>query len=677
MAMNYTTNKGIILSDSGLPGVKHWFCDGRTAVEMDNDSITQVDYFSPSTKGSYIAFRQRFWKGIQLYLNDRKVRPSKCEIYPFGFASQNEDCHWGLWVGDDRVHFSVIPKTESDFRLEFYDEFLFVPDQSENRDVRLGGLPRAWELPRQEDGMVKLSYQEGEDVNFITFSSNRRLSLTTRARHGKNMICTEHLPANEKTEIILSFATEGYAPYQSDEALYQSQMARYNRTAEKAPVLKSKNPLLNQFFQLAPMYHESLKTVDVPGAIRAQSTHYWVWGWDSMTSNECSFYWGDMDFVGQMLAFMEKYAIPGEGVAHAYSRDMKSGVMGAAPAQGMYITLLDHYRIAGGDFGKFYDFAKQVFAFILETEVDDLGLCKGTSLYPDYRNLIKETENDLSSFNNTVSYCAARSMQDIAASMGDGEMAATARAFADRVQKNFDRVLYNKKYGFFDSSAEATTLEQRCVMSNNAIKWENNHCRDLVWGHKEACLDFYEKHLVTPSGLSPLPKWDDCYDADANQLHCWWAVMSEFYTRLANDQNKPELLNQYVDWITYWSEKLMCPEGISCYEWDKNVPYDGWNALPGIWHGYTIRGFYNAIIHSYIGVDFDRNGVNFYPYSGDEVAIENLHFGKYSFDIQMQGSGPSIQNVKLNGRDLGSVRNVPFTALQSRNSIEVLRGYEE
>ncbi len=678
MDVNYTVCDGIITSPNGLPVGKRWFCDGRTAMEVDNDSICQIDFFSPATKGSYIAFRQRFWRGIQLYLNNRKIRPAHCKIYPFGFVSKGEDCTWELWIGEERIHIAVTPKMEAaTLRLEFYDEFLFVPDNSDRPDTRLRGLPRTWELPKLEENMVKLSYQENNDRSYISFSSNWELMLSTRQRHGKYIISAEELPTNQRTEIVISFSTEEYRAYKDDSALYESQVARYTKVAQKTPVLKSKQPLLNQFFQLAPMYHESLKARDVPGALRAQSTHYWVWGWDSMTSNECSFYWGDMDFIGQMLDCIEKYAIPGKGLAHAYSRDMKSGDVAPAPAQGMYITLLDHYRIAGGDVTKYYSFAKRIFYHILNSEVDGLGLCKGTSLYPDYRNLIKETGNDISCFNNTVSYCAARSMADIAQSLGDWEMQLKAKTFADRVEANFDRVLYNRKYGFFDSSTEATTLEQRSVMSNNAVKWENNYCRDLVWKHREECLDFYRKHLVTPSGLSPLPTWDDCYDADANQLHCWWAVMSEFYTRLANAQDKPELLSQYVDWLCYWSEKLMCPEGISCYEWDKNVPYDGWNALPGSWHGYSIRGFYNAIVHSYIGVDFDRNGLNLYPYSGDEVAIDNLHFGAYTFDVQMQGSGPYIQRVMLNDKDLGCVNNIPVALLGKHNRIEVLRTREK
>ncbi len=671
--MDYKVEQGAIYAEHGFPGQTLWFCDGRTAVQMKDEDISEIDFFSPATKGSYIAFRQRFWGGIRLYLNDKKVKLGSCRILPFGFDAQGEGCTYNLWVGDDRVHIAVTPKTEgATLRMEFYDEFLFTPDNSDKPDVRLGGLKRSWKLPKQDGGIIKLAYREEQGVNFVSVASNAELSLAIKNRR-KYVISTNPLPCGHRAEITICFSTDGYVAYTDDSLLYRQQVKRYEAVAAKAPVLKSPHMLLNQFFQLAPMYHESLKTVDVPGAIRAQTTHYWVWGWDSMTSNECSFYWGDMGFIGQMLAFMERYAIPGEGIAHYFERDLKSGEMGAAPAQGMYITMLDRYRIAGGDFKKHYSFAKQIFALIMDTEVDDLGLCKGTSLYPDFRALIYETGNDISSFNNTVSYCAARSMAELAKVIGDSDTEAKAVAFADRMEKNFAKLLFNEETGFFDSSIEATTLQGRRVFGNNAIKWESNACQNLVAGKEKACLSFYEKELVTPSGISPLPWWSDCYDADANQLHCWWPVMSEFYTRLANGQNRPDLINQYVSWIEYWSGKLMCPEGISCHDGYYEVPNDNWNAMPGIWHGYSIRGFYNAVIHSYIGVDFDKNGLNLYPYAGDESEIENLHFGKYIVNLKMQGSGNMIQNVKLNGKNLGAVTRIPFALLQDENHIIVTR----
>ena len=102
--------------------------------------------------------------------------------------------------------------------------------------------------------------------------------------------------------------------------------------------------------------------------------------------------------------------------------------------------------------------------------------------------------------------------------------------------------------------------------------------------------------------------------------------------------------------MEYWSKRLTCPEGIPCYDNIKEVPFDSWNCMSGIWHGYSIRGFYNALVHSYVGIDFDENGLNIYPYSGEEAALYNLHFGHRTFDITITGSGKLIGSVVVNGK---------------------------
>lgn len=670
--MSFTIDKGIIHSN-GLPVTPRWFCDGRTAIEVDNETISEINYFSENSNGTYIVFRKCFWSGINLFLDKKRVVPENCTLYPFGFFSSGNLGEYSVWLGEDKIHISVIPKNNTDvFRLEFNNDFIFIPEGHPKRDTRLGGMPREWSPVTADNGIVKLSYKEGEAENYVTFASNKELSLSTRERNGKIIISAENI-GTDKCEIVISLSSVGFVSYTDDADLLERQLERYNSISEKSPILKSKHEYLNKFFELAPLYHESLKTTDVSGAIRAQSTHYWVWGWDSMTSNECSFYWGDMEFIGEMLDCMEKYSVQGEGISHAFARDMSASEIAPATAQGMYITLLDFYKIAGGDYKRHFPFAKQIFEMIAKTEVRDTGLCKGTSLYPDFRNLIGETGNDISSFNNTVSYCAVRSMQDLAKDFGDIHTEKKAKDLADRMQKNYQNIMFNKEVGFFDSSVEADSYAYRFVPSNNAVKWENGYCRDLIIGKEEESLAFYEKHLLTDAGILPVPRECKSFDADSNQLHCWWTVMSEFYTRLVNTVDRSDLMEKYIKIIEYWTEKLMCPEGIPCYADRADVPFDNWNCLCGIWHGYSIRGFYNAVIHNYIGVDFNKSGVNFYPYSGDEVCIENLHFGKYTFNIKMQGSGKNIKNINLNGKDLGGIKNIPFEKLASDNYIEVTR----
>lgn len=671
--MSYTVENGIIKSENGLPWTPRWFCDNRTAVQADNEQISEIDYFSKATNGSYIMFRPRFWKGLKFYfLNNGQrniITPSSCEIYPFGFSSKGEVCGYEMYTANESIYFVFTPDFDGELEMQFYEEYLFKPDDSSNPDIRLRGDKRAWTDFKENNGIINVSFFEKETEIPIKISSNSKLSFAVVGGNKKYIIKNSQLKKGKETVICISFNNSSTESYRK---IIDLQKERYRAVSKKAPVLKSGHKLLNQFFELAPLYHESLKTTDVSGGIRAQSSHYWIWGWDSMTSNNSQLYWGDKDFIGEMLDCFMKYSDE-SGIAHAFTRDMKCGGIAPAPAQGMYLTMLDNFRLAGGSIEKYYPFAKRIFEMICKTEVGNTGLCRGTSLYPDFRNLIKENGNDISTFNNTVSYCAIKAMQRLANAQNDVKTEKKAAEFSKRMKLSFEKALYNEDLGFFDSSADINGYVKRNVPSNNAVKWESNDCFDLVSGKMEECLDFYLKNLVSESGIRPIPEWSDCYDADANQLHCWWTVMSEFYIRLINKGDRPDYINKYISWIEYWSERLMCPEGISTYENKYDVPFDNWNAMCGIWQGYNIRGFYNAVVHGIVGVDFDEKGINFYPYSGEEMSLNNFRFGDKTFDIEMKGSGRRIKSVILNGEDLKEVYSVPFPKLEKYNRITVIR----
>ena len=678
--MDYTVKNGRIYTENGLPYEPRWFCDGRLALKFENGSINQVDFFGPETSGNYIVFYKRFWDGMRLFIKDNghrtALKPKKCEVMPFGFSSQSESADFGIYIADGSIFMRVTPKIKGNIELEFYDDTVFSPEIGDNINIGLGGIERKWSEFELKDNELYSYFEENGVKTYVVFSSDAKLSYRKTPKNTKNVLTLGDLTVGTQYTLCLNISNGRAEGFKDGVEVIAKQFERYDAVAKKAPVLKSEHPLLNQFFELAPMYHESLKTTDVKGAMRAQTTHYWVWGWDTMTSNNAPLYWGDNEFIGDMLDCFEKYSSPDFGIAHAFSRDMTASHTNGAPppAQGMYITILDLLRLSGGNYKKHYPFAKRLVETIFASEAENTGFCKGTSLYPDFRELIKETGNDISTFNNTVSYCAIRSMQKISESYGDTKMSEKCKAFADKMSENFEDIMYNEKIGFIDSSVDANTYEKRNVPSNNAVKWENNYCGDLVEKRAEQYLKFYEKNLVSPAGLRPLPEWSDCYDADANQLHCWWPVMSEFYTRLINKFDRNDLTEQYVSWVEYWSERLMCPEGIPCYDNDANVPFDNWNCLCGIWHGYSIRGFYNSIVHSFVGIDFDEKGLNIYPYSGEEVEIDNLHFGESNFDIRIKGSGKRVISAVFNGRDLGSVLTIGYNNFKECNTLEIIRG---
>lgn len=68
-----------------------------------------------------------------------------------------------------------------------------------------------------------------------------------------------------------------------------------------------------------------------------------------------------------------------------------------------------------------------------------------------------------------------------------------------------------------------------------------------------------------------------------------------------------------------------------------------------------------------------EKGIEIYAYSGEEMSLNNFHFGDKTFDIEMKGSGRRIKSVILNGEDLKEIYSIPLTELEEYNKITVIR----
>jgi len=459
---------------------------------------------------------------------------------------------------------------------------------------------------------------------------------------------------------------------------FAAQKARYERVAEAAPSLESPWPTLDAFFQLAPMYHESLKVLEIPGAFRAKTTNYWVWGWDSLTSNAATLFWGDAESIRDMLRLFERAAHPRLGIAHAYRTDMGVASVCDLPAQGMYITLLDQYwRMAGGakeaeaeaEVRARYPFAKKTFDRIRASEVAGTGLCEGISLFPDFPVYLSETGHDLSAFNNTVFYCAVRAMERLAAFCGDGGTAREAARIRKAIEERFLPLFYDAEKGFVVNSVDSRTLERRACYSANAVKWESDDLTDLVDPVGEASLAFFEQHLLAPAGIRPLPVWDKGYDGDANQLHSWWPVMGEYYMRLVNRFGRADLMGRWLGWVDAWVRRLTIPEGIPCYTEASAPEMDEWDTACGTWQAYSMRGWYQAAIHGVVGVSACAKGLRFSPWGGPELTLRGLWYRGSRVDIAVRGSGRRVAYLELGAERLPGATLLPaevFDCLKPR-----------
>jgi len=500
-------------------------------------------------------------------------------------------------------------------------------------------------------------------------------------RNSKHILYSKELEGNTEYYFVTYFmagSQDGVNKFKKElnciKQNIEKQFNRYNKIIDSSPELLSPYKQLNEFISLAPLYHEALKVMEEPGAIRAKTSNYWVWGWDGITSNCASLYWGDNEFIRDMLRFYEKTAHPEKGIAHAYRNDMSVASISDLPSQGMYITLLQHYYSVTKDLNEVkerYSFAKKIYKSIVASEVEGTGFCEGTSLFPDFPGYMKETGHDISAFNNTVFYCASRSMEYLSSLLGDKEMSVESENIFRKMESNFLKLFFDSDKGFIVNSIDSETLEKRDCYSSDAIKWENDYCSDLFETISSQCMDFFANNFVCKAGIRPMPVWDSAFDGDANQLHSWWPVMGEYYMKLINENNRVDLINQWIGWVSYWTQKLTIPEGIPCYIDTSEPEHDNWDTLCGTWQAYSTRGWYQAALHGVVGVGIDAGGVTFFPYEGEEIKLLNLHYLDRTLDIEMQGSGRYIEFIDVDGQIIKGTNKLPSDLFNSERNIHI------
>lgn len=421
--MEHQVREGKIISEKGIPHLPRWFCDDRVAMEVDKHGISKVEYFNKTTRGQEKVFVDDMWGGMRFFIERNGYHYGQnlthCELTPYGFR--------GVWeyegflfdydqrVINDSVFVAITPQRDipADIRFaaEHYDAWRLITRR--DGDVRYtSGVERVWGQWEFDGCLQSIQYQEGTGFTGVAIGSNAPIDYVHRPiGFQKHILTIGPMCAGQTYLFVMAFdesqekarqrAAQTLAGY---ETYIEKQEQRYRRVYENSPVLESGNQSLNNFFALAPLYHESCKVPSVPGAVRAKTEHYWVWGWDGMSSSFAYAYWGDGDYIPQMLERYMVSADPEKGIGHKFARDMSHIETSMIPAQGFYISLLYQHHLNGGDIMPYYAFAKRIYQLILSTEVKGTGLCRGYSLVPDFRETILENGNDLSAFNNSSSY---------------------------------------------------------------------------------------------------------------------------------------------------------------------------------------------------------------------------------------------------------------------------------
>lgn len=705
--MRYSIKNGAIYSKNGFPLPKQWFADGRLAFSYDKIGVDQIEYFIPTAKdGNRIIFKRNIFDCFRpsIQIGDRRYTPDYANLYimPYGlecdFTAENETYKLGVYAVESNIVFSLSGGKPCDFRLTLFETTQFIPAYNGDLDSRDYGLKREWKSWNFAENAVYGGMSETEKEDKIALSSQHDSavfsSLMQKAEnvsHGLNFGVTasgkmlaDKTKINARLECLLPHSGEKtsyfavvFAANDKDikietekfinrvEDSVEKQKARYKSVCDKLPQIKTGIRAIDDFCKIAPLFHESTKA-DKNGIIRAKTSRYWSWGWDSMVSNDTTIAcWQDGELIRGMLDYFEQTADEEKGWAHWFRPDNSIRQYATPAAQGIYISLLfDYYNTTGDkvEVEKHYAFAKKIFYKLLKIEKDGTGLFISPSLVPDYPECVRETGRDLSLFNNSVAYSALRGMEKLAAAMGDSETEERSRITANHTEENFFKTFYDDGKGFLAFSADADDLKKRDVYSICGYFWDSDFHDELLGKKVNSVIDFIVKNGVNKLAFINYVLWGKTYDGDANQLHATWGVVEEDILRIARYTGHNDLIDHWINKLTYWMDKLTCPEGES-YEYETDDPgYDRWNCDAGSWQTYTIRKWYRMIVGIILGVSFDMGGVTLSA-PVKEYSIKNLEYLGKKWEIKTTGKGDEIEYIAINGKILRHTGKIPADLL--------------
>ncbi|MDR1530763.1 MAG: hypothetical protein LBS62_00995 [Clostridiales bacterium] len=691
--MSYVIKDGTIHAAEGVPQTPRWLADGRLAFSWDGTSVDVVEYYGPREYDSNaIIFRKNVFECFRVYLekDGRLFSPDfrNVEMWPYSieadWEAEGHAFRFGLYALEESIVFAITPADSAHFRarLQFYTCTQLTPAETGDFFLETKSVNRVWQDWTETDNALEGGFHEnaaGGDV-CLRIGSNRPAAITKGEVQTRFALTADTLAANETRVFAITPDTDktrcgsrNIGLLNNFKSRLEAQRARYKAVQLKSPKLYCEQKGLMDFFALAPLYHESLKAVDTLGAVRAKTNRYWIWGWDELISNQACLYWGDADFIKDMLNFVESSTGPEGSIAHAYTTANTPASFMPDAADSMFLYLLHHYASLTGDtplIKQYYPFAKTILRRVLSSQLEGVPLLRGTSLFPDFPFRLQETGSDISLFNNSLAYGALRAMESLAALADDCETAELARTFSRQMRESFTDVFFEPELGMFVNSADADTRVRRRTVNIGGLMWENDFVRELVNEKDTECMAFVEKHGIGKSYFRAIPLWDASYDGDGNQLHCTWPVVDEYALRLANRMGRADILQTWAGWVQYWTGKLLCPEGIS-YQVETDAPeLDRWNCASGTWQGYSMRKWYQDILHSCLGVLPDSGGITFAP-SGFPFRLLGLHYRGTLVDINCAGTGRYVRKLTVNGAALTGVYKVPFAMLDGKPRVEI------
>jgi hypothetical protein len=448
-------------------------------------------------------------------------------------------------------------------------------------------------------------------------------------------------------------------------------VARFHERQRGRPRMLVGDKVVESLLAMTGPMVDALKVRDLPGAIRAADSGYWVWGWDSMVHSDAAMLYRDAKGVKDMLAFYRDLSHPTLGIPHAITLGGQPLLAMAFPAQGLYGIMLYNAHVFGGDVGvlkEFYPFAKSLTLLAASQEMGTTGMISGVALFPDFPDYLGQDGNDLSVFNNSIFYQALRAMEQIATELQLPEDARDFGRRADRLCKSFRR-FFDASKGYFFDSLSTKDLTPRKHYPVYAILWVTPFAADLVRGKEARIARFMRENFPARHGVRMFPTWDDCFMRDGNQFGMYMPVLENFYQQMMLLSKDPEPAAAWRENLAWFWNRLTVPEALACETVNHGATMDN----PGRKQAFCAKAWYSMFFHTIAGLDFDLRGIRFSPADAGDMEIKNLTVRGRTIHLQIHGRGWNVGSLKLNGKHLGNRSFLPYSELRKRNVIILKR----
>ncbi|MCI0495790.1 hypothetical protein L0Z72_12365, partial [candidate division KSB1 bacterium] len=314
------------------------------------------------------------------------------------------------------------------------------------------------------------------------------------------------------------------------------------------------------------------------------------------------------------------------------------------------------------------NYTAQVHAFhFLKSRCDENGLFPSFGMYPDIPHKMGRTENFYVAIDQGAWYCFCRNLEKMVLQIGDIPTANQAKEMAGKVENSFLPTFWNDEQGFICDSFDPVEKNQlKSFPIFSLLFLESPFGFQLLKNQVEKAAEFVELHLLGDNGMKMTPAWDKNHNSEP-AMSGWYPHWDLAAIKLLARAEKWTAIQKWLNLVEECYNHLgYCPEFLST----KYQRPELWRHHGAAWNLNCASGWYQALIHSVIGIEFHPNGIICHPAPlMPDASLKKMTFRSGRWTIQKSGEGEFIGWLEIDGEKIMNTLKIPekfFTAGEHR-----------